>query len=405
MSLLSAAFRAQAAKTKDIAQISEMTYNAGYPTGFLNLDFLNGDVIEINDKLYFQTGIPDGTIVGVISESGNGKTTFAIQAGANIIRPFKTSCMFIEAAEVGSALQRAMYLSGFIPEEYQKRVIARDSGITLESFQNRFNMIYDLKINNYDEYVYDTGIVDDYGKPVMKLEPTVMILDSLKMLLPEKLQDDSSNMSGAQTAKGISDMLIRMIPKAKQANIIIFVIAHITVDVNTGFMPKKSEMTYLKQGEHISGSSAFKYLQNNMLRIDRKSKLKPEEGFKISGTVNSIQLVKSRSAASGNAATLVFDQENGYDPDLSLFMMLKERGLLEGSGAFLKLPGCEIKFSQGTFKEKLYNEPELYNAFVTVCINSLKDELMKRHHARKKEEELSKTIKSPYEAILEQLKN
>ena len=49
-------------KEETIAQIEEMKYNVGYSTGFLPLDFLNGDCFEIQGKLYYQIGIVDGSI-------------------------------------------------------------------------------------------------------------------------------------------------------------------------------------------------------------------------------------------------------------------------------------------------------------------------------------------------------
>ena len=404
--LLSSAFREQVKKTKDIAQIEEMKYNVGYSTGFLPLDFLNGDCFEINSRLYYQIGIVDGSINAFISESGGGKTTFTIQSAANIIRPFKTSCVFMEAAESGSALQRAMQLTGFGPEEFKDRFICRDAGITTESFQERVKMIYSLKMQHYDEYAYDTGIIDDYGKPVIKLEPTVVILDSLKMVIPEKISEEATNMAGAQTAKANSDMFIRLLPMCRQANIIILVINHITTSGIGSVMPQKSALAYLKQGESLPGGKSVTYLNNNIIRLDRKSKLKETEGFGIDGTLVNAEIIKSRTNKAGKGCTLVFDQAYGYDPDLSLFMMLKENNTFEGAGAYLRLPGLEdVKFSQKNFKQTLYTNTEFYNKFIEICLNLLREQLLNRYNARKEMERVKSDVVSPYQAILNQLQN
>ena len=53
--LLSMAFREQVKQTKDLAMKSEMTYGVSYPTGFLNMDFANGYIQEINGKMKFET--------------------------------------------------------------------------------------------------------------------------------------------------------------------------------------------------------------------------------------------------------------------------------------------------------------------------------------------------------------
>ena len=113
-------------------------------------------------------------------------------------------------------------------------------------------------------------------------------------------------------------------------------------------------------------------MQNNIFRLDIKSKLKEEDGLGILGSVVNLDVVKSRTNTSDRAkCSLVFDQATGYDNDLSLFYMLKDRKLLEGSGAFLKLPGCDIKFSQKKFKEKLRENEEFRKIFMEACFEVL----------------------------------
>lgn len=405
--LLSMAFREQVKQTKDIAMKSEMTYGVSYPTGFLNMDFANGYIQEINGKIKYELGISDGSMNMIISDSGVGKTTIATQIATNIIKPFKTSCIFYEQAEAtGTNIQRLKNLTGMDDQEFENRFVVRDSGITTESIYARTKMIYDIKVNNQSEYMYNTGMVDIHGKPIYKFEPTVIIIDSVKLVLSEKAAEAevTTNMTGAQNAKTNSEYYSKMLPLCKMANIIVFFINHITVDVNTGFLPKKSELAYLKQGEHIAGGRSLTYIQNNMFRLDIKSKLKPEEGLGISGSIVSLDVIKSRTNTSSRAkCNLVFDQATGYDNDLSLFIMLKDRKLLEGSGAFLKLPGYDKKFSQKKFKEELYVDPEFFNIFVVLCINTLKNDLLEEYERIKKENSLCESGKSPYEAMLEQL--
>lgn len=407
MTLLADAFRAQMKNTKDYAQKNEMTYSTSYPTGFLNLDFANGYIQEVNGRLKFELGISDGSINMVISDSGLGKTSLCTQASANIIRPYKTSTVFYEQAEVGTNIQRIKNISGFSDDsEFSSRFVVRDAGITIESLYDRVRMIHDLKVQNPEKYLYDTGMVDFNGKPIFKFEPTIVIVDSVKMVLTKKNaeSEETTNMSGASNAKANSEYYTRMVPICKEANIIMLLINHINTDINTGFLPKKPEFPYLKQGEHISGGKTLEYIQNNIFRIDLKTKLKPEEGFGILGSVVNIDVVKARTNVSSRARCyLVFDQETGYDADLSLLLLLKENKLLEGSGAYLKLPGYDKKFSQRQFKEVLYSDEGFYNAFVTTCLNFLKQTLLDQYYRIKKESEAKLTRKSPYETILEQL--
>ena len=403
--LLSAAFREQVKKTKDISMINEQQHSVAYSTGFLNIDFLNGTILNINDKKYFQVGIVDGSINAVIARSGAGKSTICTQWAANIIRPFPTACVYMDNAESGFLLSRAMQLSGFSQEEFKKRFILRDAGITTESIYERIRLIHDIKVDHPEEYTYDTGIKDEYGKPIIKFEPTVYILDSLKAIMPKKLsEDEGSNMNGAITAKTNSDVFLRLVPLCREANIIMLIINHITQNGIGSFMPVKADLAYLKQNESLpGGKTTSTYLQNNIFRLDEKTKLKETETFGIDGAIVNVDIVKSRTNKAGKSATLVFDQNNGYDPDLSLFMYLKENGILEGAGAYLKLPGSDIKFSQKQFKQTLYTNPDFYNQFVSICFQSLTNDILAREAKKKTEEQYGSGMVSPYQAILQQL--
>ena len=154
MSLLSLAFREQVKKTKDISLINEQQHSVAYSTGFLPIDFLNGGILEINDRMYYEVGVVDGTINAVISRSGSGKSTICTQWAANIIKPFKSACAFIDNAESGLPLNRAIQLSGLTAEEFNKRFILRDAGITTESVYDRVKMIHDIKVEHKEDYIY-----------------------------------------------------------------------------------------------------------------------------------------------------------------------------------------------------------------------------------------------------------
>lgn len=408
MTLLSRAFREQVKQTKDISQKNEMTYSVSHPTGFLNLDFTNGYIQEVNGGLRYELGLSDGSINMVISDSGVGKTTLCTQIAANIVKSFKSSVVFYEQAEVGTNIQRIKNISGIISdEEFSKRFIIRDAGITIESIYERVKMVHDIKVNDQSSYLYDTGMIDMRGEPIFKFEPTIFIVDSVKMVLSKKNAeaDESNNMSAAVNAKANSEYYTKMVPLCREANIIMLLINHITTDINTGFLPKKSELAYLKQGEHISGGKSLTYIQNNIFRLDIKSKLKAEEGFGITGSVVNVDIVKSRTNKSNRARCfLVFDQEIGYDNNLSLLLLLKENKILEGSGAYLKLPGYDKKFSLRQFKDLLYTDPEFYNAFVSTCITFIKNAMLDDYNKIKMEESRKSEMVSPYDAILASLK-
>ena len=192
MSLLIRAFREKVKKEKDTRMTLESRCGVGYPTGFHTMDFNNGMIIHVKnkekgiDKKYFSVGIQDGTMTQVIGRSQSGKTTWCYTAAANIIRPFKTSSIFADNIERGMSWSRMELLTGFDEKEILDRIIARDKGITVENFYRRIKMIHDLKLENQDKFSYDTGLLDNFGEPIIMLEPTVYILDSIPLLMPEK---------------------------------------------------------------------------------------------------------------------------------------------------------------------------------------------------------------------------
>ena len=259
MSILAERFRQSVSKLKDYRMKSEAEFSVGYSTGFLNFDFRNGTAIHVKsdsmDFTYYSVGIPDGSMVMVIGRSACGKTTWTVQAAANIIRPFKTSCIFHDDIEGGITDSRRQILTKFEGADLRKRYISRTAGITAENFYERIKMIYDLKSENREDYEYDTGLFDAEGNRIYKLEPTIYILDSLALLMPEKYteEDDlSGQMSATATAKANSMIFKRIVPMLKTVNIILFVINHINqkVEINP-MMRTKSQVSYLKQGESL----------------------------------------------------------------------------------------------------------------------------------------------------------
>lgn len=372
--ILSRRFRESVSKMKDYRMKNETEFDVGYSTGFLALDFANGTMVHVRGAsrqfAYRSVGITDGSMVMVIGRSGCGKTTFCIQSGANIIRPYKTSCVFEDNIEGGMTATRRAALSRFTAEEINERFVCRNTGITAENFYERIKMIHDIKIENREEYEYDTGLYDDMGNRIYKLEPTVYILDSIALLMPEKYTEEdelSGQMAATAAAKANTAIFKRIMPMLKSANIILFVINHVTQAVSLNpMMMQKAQVSYLKPDEALPGGKAIVYLSNLMLRFDDGSKLKDSEGFGINGSIVDITFVKSRSNRAGKKATLVFNQELGYDEELSEFLMLKNNGYINGAGAYLYIGNRDdMKFSQKHFKEKLHTEPEFAKIFIS----------------------------------------
>lgn len=375
MGLLADRFRAQMQKSKN-PKMEEATADVLYSTGFLPLDYLNGVRVKVNTPnnsfIYDSIGLVDGSANSFIGRSGSGKTTIAIQAAANIIRPFKDAVLFFDDIEASSNLSRRELLTKFTPEELESRVIYRNSAITAENFYERIEFIYDEKMSHKDEYEYNTGFLDSRGNPIYKLIPTVYLLDSLAMLTPDKVsesEDLGGQMSATAMAKTNTAVFKRIIPKLKAANIILLTINHINdkIEINA-FSHTKAQIGFLKQGETLPGGKAALYLANNMIRVDDGSVLKESEGLGVYGKIVDFSFIKSRTNASGKSVPMVFTFDHGFDEILSIFIYLKSTGAIELRGATCTLKGYEdIKFTQKNFREKLLTDETFAKAFSTVA--------------------------------------
>lgn len=378
-------FRTKVSKMKTTGINNNADFDVMYSSGFLALDYLNGTVVHVQSKdrnfTYNSTGIVDGSTNTVIGRSGSGKSTLITEIAGNIVRPFIRDGydgvgLFIDDIEGSLPFVRKEFLLGLSPEEIDNFVIVRNNGITSENVFQRIVSIHDIKIQDRKKYEYDTGLYDTYGNRIYKLIPTVYIIDSLPMLLPEDLADDDE-LGGGMDASSIAKkntMLFKKISQlCKEANIILFTVNHILDDIQMGFIPKPAQISGLKQGERLPGGKAAIYLANNMFRADDSLTLKSSEGFGIDGSVVNITLIKSRTNATKRSIPLIFNKTEGkFDNLFSLFYLLKQEGVFKGAGAYLYLDGApDIKFGQKNFKSIIENSPELQNAFAEECYKLL----------------------------------
>lgn len=379
-SLIGDLFRKKMKTIKDPRMNKESEPDYAYPTGFLTFDYMNGTVVHVKkDDLQFtynSIGIVDGSMVTVIGRSSSGKTTWCVQTAGNIIRNFKSSCVWMDSVEGGIVDTRAQMLLKLYGEDFKERWIPRNTGVTAENFYERIKYIHDIKLEQIDEITYDTGTYTASGERIYKLEPSVYILDSLAMLTPDKYTEEdelSGQMSVTAAAKVNTTVFKRIIPLLKAANIILFVVNHITEDVNiTPFARTQGQLSYLKPGERLGGGRAAIYVTNLLVRLDDHSKMKSDEGLAIDGSLVDFTLLKSRTSAVGQKTTLVFNYKTGFDPELSLYYFLKTRKLINGAGIGLYIGDRnDLKFSQKQFKAKLRDNAEFRDVFIHYVLEEL----------------------------------
>ena len=360
--------RMKSAKIKE----SDEEFEVMYSTGFLALDYLNGTMIHVKGEKvqtqYRSIGIVDGSSNMFIGRSGCGKSTLVFQIIGNIARQFKDTDIFIDDIEGSLPMSRKEYLLGLSKEELANRVKFRNTGITTENVYQRIRFIHDIKVENRSEYEYDTELYDTYGNRIFKLIPTIYCIDSFALLMPDDISEKEEldqGMGATKIAKVNTNLIKKISQLLREANIILFSINHINDDVQTGFLPKPSQISGLKQGERLPGGKAALYIANNLFRLDDKGTLKASEGYGIDGNIADITIVKSRTNRNKTSIPLVFNKtEGGFDPVLSMYHYLKTQGFVSGAGArmyFDELP--DVRFSQKDFKTALYGSPELQRVF------------------------------------------
>lgn len=377
---LSNAFREKVSKDKDPRMSQEAVFDVAYATGFLGFDFLNGTVVHVKTPekkfKYNSVGIVDGSITMVIGRSGCGKTTWLVQTAGNIMRRFPKACTWHDDVEGGIVETRRERLTNLFGRDLKDRYISRNSGVNTENVYERIKIIHDLKIENRAEYEYDTGLTTSRGDKIYKLQPSIYILDSLAMLTPDKYTDEdelSGQMSTTAAAKANAQLFRRVVPLLKSANIMLFVVNHITqsIDINP-MAKKKAKLSYLKQDESLPGGNTPIYLSNLLIRFDDNTKLKDSEGLGIAGNIVDLTLLKSRTSNVGKSIPLIFDHKRGFDAELSLLQLLKDMKMINGAGAYLYLKDrSDMKFSQKQFKTKLVESEEFRQLFMEVSLEAL----------------------------------
>ena len=387
MGKLNDLFNEVMSKDKDFTMRNNTEFPVQYPTGILPLDFANGERVHVYntekglDYKYNSIGITDGSYNLFIGRSGSGKSTMAVQAGANIIRNFPDGEMYIDSAEGGISYQRLETLTGFDPIEMKEKVVLKNTGISIENMYKRIKTIYDIKLANPDDFRYDTGLLDAHGDPIIKFQPTVYIIDSIAMLMPQKNTEEeelSGQMAASASARLLTQTLSRVLNLCKTANIIILAINHIREKMQVSMFPKPGDLLYLKPDETLPGGKAVTFYANNIFKISDSGKMAEGKDLNIFGSTNTVEIVKSRTCANGTKVPLIFDQNLGFDPDLSLYLMLKEAGYVKGAGAYLYIGEMkDVKFAQKNFKSTLYTNEEFAKYVYNVCAELLNAKLDK----------------------------
>lgn len=348
-----------------------------YKTGFPALDYKMGFNVNVFgpdgklDEVYPAIGITTGSIVTIIGNTHTGKTSLAIAIASNIVRNFKSGTVIHYDLEGGTNMTRISTLSKFSPSQLEDKYILRQSGASIEEIKLSIAKLYKEKVENKDLYMYDTGKLDEFGKPIRTYEPTCIIIDSVPSLSTyinentkdgqKTLEEVTSQTDRMRITAEIGRFLTGSMQMMKSTNIILFMINHIKVKPSMG-VPQAPEIRGMKQDETMPAGKALQYYSNTMIRLTSIGSEKytvEEHGFNGFG-VNAL-FIKNRSNVDGAIVPLVFDKGRGYDSLLSSIMLAKELGVLGGNrNGYYFINNKDMKFRFDSARDEFAANRELY---------------------------------------------
>ena len=352
-------------------------------TGFHLYDYFFGSVINIHDKdgnvvkQEPRVGQAIGTLNLIIGNTGSGKTTFAVQLAANIIRPYENSQVIHYDCEQRTDLSRIENISK-LPGSffYNNRYILKTGMVGLDIIKEMIVKLYTNKMKLKNELMIETSFEDEFGNKMKMFPPTVVIIDSITSVIEETFNWENqkevadmeklqSNTDGARSAKSLKGFFKEILPLCKEANIIIYAINHINTNMSmNAFIPVGKQQNYLKQDESIPGGKTMLYYPFNIIKMIAKPNddyTEVSDGF--SGHIVMIEPIKSSSNQSGNNSKgisfeLVFSFKNGFDPLRSLILYGKNKVLIDGTKNRLKFKDDQsFTFSFVNIEEEMESKP------------------------------------------------
>jgi predicted ATP-dependent serine protease len=172
-------------------------------TGVNMFDYLNGSAIPtVNGDKVYNLGLGSGKQVMIIGKSGSGKSTLALQIATNIIRRYEQSSLFVLDFEQSHTKERIRMISGMSDQEFDQKVTIKQTGISTETVLRMASQIKELKLKHKKDLMTPNleGHLGEDGKPEKILPPTVLLIDSIATMLPEKVNEDEGEISGQMLA-------------------------------------------------------------------------------------------------------------------------------------------------------------------------------------------------------------
>ena len=249
------------AKTKKKGSFLSSQSPVAYSSGFMTLDYRNGCIVESRDENEVivderpSVGIVGGSFITTVGKSGVAKTTLMIQIGANIVRQFKNGMFMIFDLEQSLTMTRIKNITSLTQKEMMDKIILRQEKNYIEDIYTSIMDIANEKENNKEDYLYETGLLDEFGRPIIAYEPTFILIDSIPTLSTKEI-DNNTEMEGQtyanRAAKQIAQFYKKLMPIIRTYNITVAAINHINmkIDINP-LMKTQAQLQYMKQDESM----------------------------------------------------------------------------------------------------------------------------------------------------------
>lgn len=344
-------------------------------------------VTDENDNVvgsYLNKGMPAGTLCIFIGKSKTAKTATAITFASNIVRPYKNGFVYHFDVEQATTISRIQSISKFTNSQLidENKYILRKEKLTLSDLKASIVEIYSEKINNRKQYEYDTGKLDEFGNPIIMLEPTVVIIDSIASINSgidgkkiEELEEISSQPDKMRLAGEISRFFTEILEILRAGNITVIAINHIRKKPQLGFIKEASDIIGLNMDESVPGGNTPLYLARLLIRfnVPASNKLNVED-HGISGYDIDCKIVKSNVGISDVIFPITFNTKEGISQIRSCFRYAMDNGLINGNKnnySFASNP--ELKFTLKNMEEDFKNNRALYKAMMDTIVPKLSE--------------------------------
>ena len=362
------------AEKKFGAEMPSITLTTGFPT----FDYFNGKIglDPVTGKPILFSGLNAGKSIMIVGPTGSGKSTLAYQMAYNLVKSYENGGIVVLDYEGAFSDERFYGVTGATHEWFEENVQVKSKGVYSETLMNYVVEIHNLKKSMKDSIMVDNpnGVVDPETGEVAKMyPPTALIIDSVAVMRPIKFSDsEDAELAGPTAAGRISqvngEIFKRLIQLCLETNIYIVSVNHLTAKMSPNGLPVPADIKGMSQQDHIPGGKSVSYISDTLLIVQLKDRLDPNKTDKnkwhIDGYEAEVKMVKSRNPAANRMFNLIFDQYDGFSPELSMVNDLLTDGVITGRGSAYKLPNLDMKFALCDVKELWSTNPEFKNALL-----------------------------------------